>query len=339
MDWNPRYVWGVVFALASLIVSTIALLIQKHAAVFEAGRPFYKRPRLVTGLLLNLFSEVALSPFAILYAPLSLISPLGGFGMIFNGIFTHFGCICGIRERMKWKGWMSTGLIVLGVGMVAISSNDPNTSAQWTARELEDRVKSPRSLTTIAACACVVVALLAATRCLKGWTNALARACSAGIMGTLSVFWVKILMNIFADTPNDAIELLVLGSACLVFGAPMQVVILNNALRLHAATLVIPIYLSTMTISMALVGGVVFDELSSMSHWRVSVFVVGMTLTVVGVSVLSEPISTSTTTLVADVVVDVHGDAPTGSADVELTVVAKSDELELIATDAESREP
>lgn len=294
MQWNPQFIVGIMFALSSLLLSTVALLIQKYAAEFEADRPFYKRPRLIAGLSLNLFSEVALSPFAIMYAPLSLISPLGGVGMIFNGVLTHFGCICGIREQMKCRGWVSTLFIVAGVGLVAIASNNTG-SAQWTATDLEERVRRPKSLIALASCVIITLLLSCATRCIKGWSNASARAGAAGIMGTLSVFCVKIIINICTHNPFDARELFVLAIVCLICATPVQVVLLNNALKLHAATLVIPIYLSTMTISMAFVGGVVFDELSAMSTWRVSMFVTGLGLTIAGVFALSENDSSSFT--------------------------------------------
>ena len=77
---------------SSLAVSTTALLIQKYSTKREAGLPIYKRWRFFAGVGLNIGSEVTLSPFAIYFAPLSLIAPLGGFGMIFNAILTHFGC-------------------------------------------------------------------------------------------------------------------------------------------------------------------------------------------------------------------------------------------------------
>ena len=95
MKLQPEYLLGMLFATLSLLISTSALLIQKYSAKVEAGRVWYKRWRLFAGVIINTGSEVTLSPFAIYFAPVSLIAPLSGLGLVFNAILTHF-----VRRRV-----------------------------------------------------------------------------------------------------------------------------------------------------------------------------------------------------------------------------------------------
>ena len=334
MEWNILYLVGVGFALGSLLVSTVALLVQKHAATREAGLPIWRRPRLLCGLLLNLLSEVTLTPFAILYAPLSLISPLGGFGMIFNGLLAHFGCVCGVRERMSLGAWCSTLTMVVGVGMVAVASNDPDASARFDAATLVALVGRASSVVILVSTVGIAASMGCVARRTTNKRNAFALAAAAGILGTFSVFWVKVIMNILA-VPNGAAQasaLMGMACACLLLSAPSQVAVLNIALKAHPATFVIPVYLSTMTVSMAAVGGIIFDEFVRMSSWRVALFSVGLSVTIVGVVGMGQ--SRQSSALDADVedVVSSSHDAASSSGTGEVTaahveIVVASDDF------------
>lgn len=119
---QPEYLLGMLLSIVSILISTSALLIQKYSAKVEAGNKWYKRWRLFAGVSINTGSEVLLSSFAIYFAPVSLLAPLQGFGLIFNAVLTHFGLVCGIRERMPLRGLLSTLLVIAGVVMVAISA-------------------------------------------------------------------------------------------------------------------------------------------------------------------------------------------------------------------------
>jgi len=103
------------------VLTNIALLIQKHSANVEKGRPLYKRWRFIFGFLLNTGSEIGLSAPASLFAPLALLAPLGGVAVVVNALLTRFGCVCGIKEKLSYLEWVATLCVMGGVALVAFS--------------------------------------------------------------------------------------------------------------------------------------------------------------------------------------------------------------------------
>ena len=242
---------GVACALTSLAMSTTALLIQKHSAVVEKDVVWFKRWRFFSGVGLNLLSEVTLSPLAIYLAPLALIAPLGGFGMIFNGVLTHFGLVCGIRERMSFDGWLSTIAICGGVGLVTLSTGT-EASVVITQAAMPAILLRWRSVVLFVTTFSLIVSFMLIVEVPKlvrlrphnTQVISAGRALCAGASGSYSVAMVRLLTNAIADfgaaggpQPVLAVVLLLLATV-----APTQLYILNGALASDSATLVIPNY-------------------------------------------------------------------------------------------------
>ena len=294
------YIVGMSCALISLFLSTMALLIQKYSAHREKDLPVWKRWRLMMGVLLNMSSEIALSPLSVYYAPLVLIAPLNGLALVINALLTHFGLICGIRERMSRWGWLATLSATAGVALVAVSGTG-NISASSVRVQVADMpaiLTRPQSLAITAPlagfiCMWLVVDKAKPLRCLRprsvavrSFLSGLAAASSGG----LSISTVKLISNAFAEVseglwppPNMLYILLVL----LLVIAPLQLWLLNDALAASQAVLIIPLYMSGMTVLMTVLGGVMLDEFASMGNRGIILFSTGNVCVFVGVFALA----------------------------------------------------
>lgn len=124
---EPLHLLGMSFSLVSILTTNVSILIQKHSAHVEAGRalcPRCSQPwrwRFWCGFFLNLSSEALLSTMALAFAPLSLIAPLGGVGVVFNALLARFGLVCGITEKLALSEWSATLLVLAGVSLAAVS--------------------------------------------------------------------------------------------------------------------------------------------------------------------------------------------------------------------------
>lgn len=112
---------GMVCSVASTVLTNIGILMQKHSADVEAGQPLWRRWRFWMGFTVNLGSEVGLTTVALALAPLSFIAPLAGLAVVFNAVIAHFGCVRGVKEKMRRKEWLATVGIMIGVSLVAVS--------------------------------------------------------------------------------------------------------------------------------------------------------------------------------------------------------------------------
>ena len=139
----PLHLIGMGFAVASSLCSTIGLLIQKHSAAVEAGKPMCRRWRFWVGFSLNLGSEAILSSTALYFTPLSLIAPMGGLTVIFNALLVHFGVVCGIREKLSRLEWSCTIVVMMGVSLATISGPGSTTTGPLDLDALPQRMARP----------------------------------------------------------------------------------------------------------------------------------------------------------------------------------------------------
>lgn len=118
---DGTHIAGLMCSLSSQVLSNIGLLIQKFATEYEKDKPLCRRWRFWMGWVINIGSEATLSSAALAMAPLALIAPTGGFGIICNAFLSRYGCVCGTKEVLTKADWIATVMLSLGVIFVAIS--------------------------------------------------------------------------------------------------------------------------------------------------------------------------------------------------------------------------
>ena len=268
---------GMGFAAISLLTSTTALLIQKFSTMHESGLPCHKRWRFWLGCGLNLGSELSCSTTAVALAPLALLAPLSGLGVVFNAVLAHTGCVCGVKERLPPRGWLSTGIIILGIILVATSGPGSAESTDFTMDDAPRLLSRPGFVALALTLAAYVVGWLLLThvaafhRCrparpvVVAWCSAVAASCCSAISITALKFAVKGLEEMVDSTPWKAPRDVWWGClALLCTVAPSQLYFLNHALASGNATFAIPIYLATNVALVSLIGGLMFSEFDTL---------------------------------------------------------------------------
>ena len=314
------YTLGMLLELVSLCFSTVALLIQKHAAITENERPLHRRYIYMAGIGLNLLSEATLSPFAVHLAPLSLIAPLGGFGLLFNAVLTHFGCICGIRERLPIFGWVWTLVMVGGIILVALS--DPGQPS----KPFETAIRAfvvPQNFVFLVLFVGFVLATLVfvhKAHCQARLTRSsliVLRVISAGLCASLSVTFLKFLtLSIDSVINGHSISPLLVAFAVLVLMfAPLQLYIINTALKEAQAVYVFPLHQAVVTLVLSFLGGTLLNEFSVMHAHQFTMLIVGNVVVLFGMYMLARTLR--------------HRDA---SADATATIVTSTEEQATLET-------
>ena len=268
---------GMGFAAVSLLTSTTALLIQKFSTIHEAGLPCHKRWRFWLGCGINLGSEASCSTTAVALAPLALLAPLSGLGVVFNAVLAHTGCVCGVKERLPPSGWVSTGVIILGIILVATSGPGSAESTDFTMDDAPRLLSRPGFVALELTLVAYVFGWLLLTHAtafhqckptrpvVVAWCSAVAASCCSALSITALKFAVKGVSEMVETKPWKAPRDVWWGClAALCTVAPSQLYFLNYALSAGNATFAIPIYLATNVALVSLIGGLMFHEFDTL---------------------------------------------------------------------------
>ena len=319
------WILGMGFAVLSLLTSTTSLIIQKYSTVREAGLACHLRWRFWAACAMNVLSEVTCSTVAVSLAPLVLLSPLNGLAVVFNALLTHFGCICGVKERLPPSGWTSTCTIVCGIALIAASGPGSTESVEFTMAEVPALLRRAHFVGFSIALWTLVGAWLLSRGACQPSPAVISRcsALSAAACGAYSVTALKItvkgISEVVADDESSREPPLVLFGAIAILCtvAPSQLYLLHTALTHGNATFAIPIYLSTMTVLISTIGGVLFGEFDALARdpfpLYLLMYLAGLALLVAGLVFLAR--SQARMSLIAS------GSAPQGGASAQSTSI------------------
>ena len=302
-SFQASHLLGLFFAVVSSLLTTIGLLIQKHSARVEAGKPVCRRWRFWVGFWLNTGSELSFSILALAYAPNALIAPVGGITVIFNALLTRFGLVCGIRERMGVREWLYTTVILAGV--IVVASSGPGSVDGDVALDVEQlppRLAQP-AFVVIACVSFVFVVgwlLIQHLPSLKRYkppdsslVASLASGSTAACCGAMSVTLLKIISSYLGKlfccfTMPHPVEA---GSLVILVIAPLQLYLLNLSLAAGQATFAVPLYVSLLMVLMSVFGGIVFGEYAALLRSPMPLYIVlyvcGIALVICGLFGLS----------------------------------------------------
>ena len=107
-------------AVLSTFLTTVSLFIQKRSADVEKGRPPWRRYRFISGVLLNIASEMFLFSFAMTLTPISVLAPLTGMGVVFSALIASSGVVPGVKEKLHTIDWVCTCVMLVGISIAAI---------------------------------------------------------------------------------------------------------------------------------------------------------------------------------------------------------------------------
>lgn len=276
---NPTHIVGLICSLSSVLLSNIGLLIQKYGTEVEKDKPLCRRWRFWCGWAINIGSEISLSTLALHLAPLALIAPSGGFGIICNAFLARYGCVWGTKEILTRADWAATVMLTLGVVCVATSGPGSVETDVVPLDEVPALLLQPPCLAFMAFTVISVVSWMLVSKTsyfprLKPADSSIATtvcaAWTSAMIGSFSVVSLKlVVMGIAGWVADGRIEagMPPLAWACLVFLVVFgwwQLYLLNVALASGQAMFAIPLYLSAICVCISLAAGIVFNEFTAL---------------------------------------------------------------------------
>lgn len=299
---------GMGMGVVAVVVTNIALLIQKHSSNVERGKPLYKRWRFWIGFVVNAAAEIGLSGPASLFAPLVLLAPLGGVGVVVNALLARFGCVCGIKEALSFTEWFATFSIMCGVILVAVSG--PGGHSEVVLDELPALFSQPIFLAFIIPaflfifwtlflfppCTCAQTEFALRIRPKEGSIKrTIISGSSAGCCGAVSVLSLKITAKTIVEFFGGHIPypppLSIICFVVLAVCAPLQLYVLNLSLSCGRATFCIPLYLSLTMLFMSFLGGILFNEFVTLMRdpypLYLILYIAGCSMIMFGLALLS----------------------------------------------------
>ncbi|XP_077139492.1 magnesium transporter NIPA2-like isoform X5 [Ranitomeya variabilis] len=288
-----RFYIGLALALSSSVFIGGSFILKKKALLKQCGygqlragqggHAYLKEWLWWAGLLSMGFGETA-NFAAYIFAPATLVTPLGGLSVLVSAILSsHF-----LNERLTFPGKIGCALSVFGSTIMVLHA--PQEEEISTLGEMEQILKKP-GFVAYASCVALLslaLALLAAPR--WGHTNVLVYMMICSLVGSLTVASVKGL--------GVAVKGLFLGSAvftdpltwllllCLVICISVQIHFLNRALDVFTASLVTPIYYVLFTSSVLICSAILFEEWRHLNFGNVLGTVSGFVTIILGVCML-----------------------------------------------------
>ncbi|MEE6496504.1 hypothetical protein FKM82_002393 [Ascaphus truei] len=221
---------------------------------------------------------------AYIFAPATLVTPLGGLSVLVSAVLsTHF-----LNERLNSPA--KTGCALSIVGSTVMVLHAPQEQEVSTLSEMADKLKEPGF---VAFASCVVLfslllAVLAAPR--WGHSNVMVYVLICSLMGSLSVACVKglgiAIRGLFLGAPvlRDPLGWLLLLGLCVCVS--VQIHYLNRALDVFNASLVTPIYYVLFTSCVLVCSAILFQEWQHLSGGSAVGTISGFVTIVLGVFLL-----------------------------------------------------
>ncbi|KAM4664906.1 magnesium transporter NIPA2-like [Discoglossus pictus] len=284
---------GLALALSSSIFIGGSFILKKKGLLKLSGRGqlragqgghAYLREWLWWAGLLSMGVGEAANFAAYIFAPATLVTPLGGLSVLVSAVLSSYF----LSERLTSPGKMGCALSILGSTFMVLHA--PQEEEVSTLSDMEEKLQQPGF---VAFASCVVLfslllACLAAPR--WGHSNILVYVLICSLVGSLSVACVKGLgiairglcsgLAVYKDPLGWLLFL------CLCVCISVQIHYLNRALDVFTASLVTPIYYVLFTSSVLACSAILFQEWKHLSMGSVVGTVSGFVTIVLGVFLL-----------------------------------------------------
>ncbi|KAM8953981.1 magnesium transporter NIPA2-like [Pelodytes ibericus] len=284
---------GLALALASSIFIGGSFILKKKGLLKlcgrgqlragEGGYAYLKEWLWWAGLLSMGFGEAA-NFAAYIFAPATLVTPLGGLSVLVSAVLSSYF----LNERLTSPGKTGCALSILGSTVMVLHA--PQEEEVSTLSDMEDKLKQP-GFVAFASCMVVcslLLAVLAAPR--WGHSNVFIYVLICSLVGSLSVACVKglgiAIKCLFSGDPVFKEPLGWLLLLCLSICISVQIHYLNRALDVFTASLVTPIYYVLFTSCVLACSAILFQEWHHLSEGSVVGTVSGFVTIVLGIFLL-----------------------------------------------------
>jgi len=302
---------GLLLAACSTFISTYCLLWIKRSTIVEMGFPLcpcqccggryggpWKRI-FVIAMCGNIVSEALLSSTAYVFAPLSLILPVGGSALIFTGVLTRLGVVPGIKEHLSPVEWVTLGFTALA--MVGTSAFGPKAESvppfdDWQAQWQRPAVPMHYALTMLAGL--VWTALVTRLSHLNPWREgttvyAILSALTSGALGSWAVLFTKVYSTAIqialstGDTRAASLWITWFAVAGFAISGPAQLFLMHKSLTGGRASFGVPLYFIVIINCTICLDGLFFRVFECMPRTDVALFAFSLSCVVLGTAAMA----------------------------------------------------
>ncbi|KAM4696086.1 magnesium transporter NIPA2-like [Rhinophrynus dorsalis] len=284
---------GLVLALSSSVFiggsfvlkkkGLLKLCIRGQLRAGHGGHAYLKEWLWWAGLLSMGLGEAA-NFAAYIFAPATLVTPLGGLSVLVSSVLSSYF----LNERLSCPGKTGCAISILGSTVMVLHA--PQEEEVSTLSNMEERLKQPGfvAFASFVIIFSLLLALFAAPR--WGHNHVLVYVLICSLVGSLSVACVKglgiAIRGLFTGVAVYKEPLGWLLLLCLCICISIQIHYLNRALDVFAASLVTPIYYVIFTSSVLACSAILFQEWHHLSIESIVGTVSGFVTIVLGVFLL-----------------------------------------------------
>ncbi|CAH2315653.1 magnesium transporter NIPA2 [Pelobates cultripes] len=284
---------GLVLALSSSIFIGGSFILKKKGLLKLCGKGqlragqgghAYLREWLWWAGLLSMGLGEAANFAAYIFAPATLVTPLGGLSVLVSAVLSSYF----LNERLTSPGKIGCAMSILGSTVMVLHA--PQEEEVSTLSDMEDKLKQP-GFVAFASCM-VLFSLLLATLAAPRWghSNMIVFVLICSLVGSLSVACVKglgiAIKGLFTGDPVYKEPLGWILLLCLCICISVQIHYLNRALDVFTASLVTPIYYVLFTSCVLACSAILFQEWINLSMGSVVGTISGFVTIVLGVFLL-----------------------------------------------------
>ncbi|XP_038631427.1 magnesium transporter NIPA2 isoform X1 [Scyliorhinus canicula] len=275
-----------IFIGSSFILKKKGLLRLSGKGVIRAGQgghAYLKEWLWWAGLLTMGLGEAA-NFAAYVFAPATLVTPLGALSVLVSAILSSYF----LNERLNLHGKMGCILSILGSTVMVIHA--PQEDEVGTLTEMVEKLKDPGFI-VFAVCvvsSCLILIVLVAPR--YGQKNVLVYILICSVIGSLSVSCVKglgiAIKELFVGHRVLAQPVTWILLGCLIVCVSTQINYLNKALDIFNTSIVTPIYYVFFTTAVMTCSAILFKEWYHMTFDNILGTISGFIIIVLGIFLL-----------------------------------------------------
>lgn len=307
---NPAWIWilSVFLIIFSAVVSSLGVNLQKYSFLLEAKRPvkekrtYVRQPKWISGMALLIVGNIGVF-VALGFAPQIYITTVGGgFTLVMNIVFAHFF----LKEAFSRRDAVATSMIILGVVIVAIFAD--KEAKCFTLEELVDLYSRLGFIIYAVVIVLTSISLVSLVKYIERLQKFFGPRSAqyakferihpvlypalSGLFGAQSTLFAKSTAELIKVTfagDNQFTQygpyLIVVALGICVF---LQIHWLAQGLQRFDAVFTVPIFQCSAILFSIASGGVYFNEFQNMSLLQVLMFILGVSVTLVGVIRLSQ---------------------------------------------------
>eukprot|EP00947_MAST-08B_sp_MAST-8B-sp1_P002288 g2288.t1 len=266
---------------------------MKRSSAQESHKPWYCRRYLWIGFFCLTLNGAGLDWVAFMFAPLSLVAPLGALTIVFSNVLAALGILVD-KEGVPGPLAVLSNFVIIA-GIVTTGVFGPHSSDTHTIAEMAADATRPQFI-AYAVPSLVVIAGYLVARCVWKSKASIIKCCWCALASASCAALSQMCLKIVAEALNKTIggdnQFIYFGTYLAAVGiavfAPLNVRLLEEALAASTASYGITVYQTLIVLTTILAGGSFFNEFADFaSSLDQGLFWGGVAIDLLGLLLLS----------------------------------------------------